>query len=853
MVENKCVRFQVSQARMAVLRQVVLSAAALSLFGLFICSSFVTHQSSLLFGQQAQAQQGQPLSALNAKYVNGVAPGYWPMAGTGLTVNVGAGTALCGYPPAPVNYAGGTLALTASMTNYVYLEPLSSCAPASNVSGFGVGQIPIAVVVTNASTIITLSDVRSWFAPNLSMDSTGRSILKGMNGTYFADQLGDKSTSGIASSISVCGSSTPCRVVVPGTYPTTETVPGSGWQGFAPGGTTSGSVQVQDYRYGDYQIAINPQGMGTGHRAWHYWNDNQYTAPTTGYWSHSAFQLNMSAMDGGMLYENNAVGAYGKNDYTALEAAVSKYTPSSDSVVTATCNDYSPGDCVPLYGTTYFYGGHNTQGEEGAEAVDLWLLQGTGAYQATIGSGGTTGSTSLSLTNTVGEGTQGAGRYLIDTTPGKTIAAGSISAVSNNTGGTPVTFTGTGTSWPVSTVNTTTTQAITAPGVQTVIVASTSGITANTTVLLICDGTEPETVIPTAVGTGSITANFKYPRASGAIVAAGGLTGYYLELTADTVSSSVTGGTTLRQTFPVLYSTSTTSLAAGIIEQGSFQAFVPTDATAWANSSGNNGYVLYPGATVLSVQANGLVGDTFALMPNTEAWTNGDTVELPRHPAGFSRLGSWLMQNWFPWPGNQGPLLEYNGVHGYYTTGLTLGNNTPLTRYSGNGGNLAAPRYAIQVGGPWQNALALTTPLPGAVGISIALPAWGSGTTMYPVQVSNSAGSNDVLAYNQSSALWSLTASSRSASYSFGGVSFSIPAHFGGSSADLTGSVTITSGTSATVLFSMAYTSVPKCVVTPTSDPSSIGAYWVTATTTAMTVNEHTLGTMTFNYVCVGI
>ena len=136
------------------------------------------------------------------------------------------------------------------------------------------------------------------------------------------------------------------------------------------------------------------------------------------------------------------------------------------------------------------------------------------------------------------------------------------------------------------------------------------------------------------------------------------------------------------------------------------------------------------------------------------------------------------MQNWFPWPGNQGPLLKYNGVHGYYTTGLTLGNNTPLTRYSGNGGNLAAPRYAIQVGGPWQNALALTTPLPGAVGISIALPAWGSGTTMYPVQVSNSAGSNDVLAYNQSSALWSLTASSRSASYSFGGVSFSIPGPF---------------------------------------------------------------------------
>jgi hypothetical protein len=100
--------------------------------------------------QQPQAQQGQPLSALNAKYVNGVVPGYWPTVGTGLTLNLNADTALCGSPPAPVTYAGGTLTMTAAATSYVYLDPLLSCAPASNTSGFGVGQIPIAVVVLTA-------------------------------------------------------------------------------------------------------------------------------------------------------------------------------------------------------------------------------------------------------------------------------------------------------------------------------------------------------------------------------------------------------------------------------------------------------------------------------------------------------------------------------------------------------------------------------------------------------------------------------------------------------------------------------------------------------------------------------
>ena len=55
---------------------------------------FAIHNSKWLFAQQPQAAAGTPLYSVNAKYVNGMAPGYWPTAGSGLTLNVSAGTAL---------------------------------------------------------------------------------------------------------------------------------------------------------------------------------------------------------------------------------------------------------------------------------------------------------------------------------------------------------------------------------------------------------------------------------------------------------------------------------------------------------------------------------------------------------------------------------------------------------------------------------------------------------------------------------------------------------------------------------------------------------------------------------------
>ena len=113
---------------------------------------------SFSFAQQPQAQAGQAIYAVNAKYVNGVAPGYWPTAGAGLVLNISGGSIVCGNTP--VQYHAGTLTMAASSTNYVQLNTASSCAPSSNTTGFVSGNSPIATVVTSGSAITTITDFR---------------------------------------------------------------------------------------------------------------------------------------------------------------------------------------------------------------------------------------------------------------------------------------------------------------------------------------------------------------------------------------------------------------------------------------------------------------------------------------------------------------------------------------------------------------------------------------------------------------------------------------------------------------------------------------------------------------------
>ena len=87
---------------------------------------------------------------------------YLPTSGGGLTLNIAAGRAFCGG--VNISYAAGTLSMTASTTNYVYLNTSSSCVPAVKTTSFVVGDIPIATVVTGISTITSVTDQRSMFS-----------------------------------------------------------------------------------------------------------------------------------------------------------------------------------------------------------------------------------------------------------------------------------------------------------------------------------------------------------------------------------------------------------------------------------------------------------------------------------------------------------------------------------------------------------------------------------------------------------------------------------------------------------------------------------------------------------------
>ncbi len=117
---------------------------------------------SLVFAQQPQTSVA-PIVAVNVKYVQGYGGGgYWPQAGAGLILNIAAGTVIC--VNTATSYAGGTLTLTNSTTNYVYLDGAASCAPAFNTSGFTASSMPIAKVVTSGGVITTITDARTPFA-----------------------------------------------------------------------------------------------------------------------------------------------------------------------------------------------------------------------------------------------------------------------------------------------------------------------------------------------------------------------------------------------------------------------------------------------------------------------------------------------------------------------------------------------------------------------------------------------------------------------------------------------------------------------------------------------------------------
>jgi hypothetical protein len=66
------------------------------------------------------------------------------------------------------------------------------------------------------------------------------------------------------------------------------------------------------------------------------------------------------------------------------------------------------------------------------------------------------------------------------------------------------------------------------------------------------------------------------------------------------------------------------------------------------------------------------------------------------------------------------------------------------------------------------------------------------------------------------------------------------------------GTITIAGSDSGSISFKQPFKSSPTCTLTPTADPSEVGAYWVVTTSTSVTARVRRPGRISFNYICVG-
>ena len=119
--------------------------------------------STATFDPIVQSQSGKEVTA-NA-FFDAVSPasffGRRQSTSSGLTWGYYGGTLL--VDGVLTQIANGTLALTASATNY--LEITRAGAISKNVVGFTAGNIPLYLIVTGASTVTSYTDYRQWVLP----------------------------------------------------------------------------------------------------------------------------------------------------------------------------------------------------------------------------------------------------------------------------------------------------------------------------------------------------------------------------------------------------------------------------------------------------------------------------------------------------------------------------------------------------------------------------------------------------------------------------------------------------------------------------------------------------------------
>jgi hypothetical protein len=347
---------------------------------------------------------------------------------------------------------------------------------------------------------------------------------------------------------------------------------------------------------------------------------------------------------------------YFKTTYSGLHVTGNNNTLGQHVLFQESQNCYGVGDCLAGSITVTASGGARDNADEGAHPFDRDFSEDTRVFTGTCSQGCTTGSTSVQITPTASGGTQGEGRYLIDTNPAKAITVGSIVGAGASGGRQPSALFA-GTSFPVS-VFLETTQAIPTqsnsinPGTVTVPIATSAvpaGFATNTAALPATSGVACisdvqqtdgralnfETAAYTAIDASHLRITLVRPHASGATIAAGGLCGYGLEQKVDTVNG-------IRQVFPVIGSTSSTSLlyagahTAIVGVQGLTSAYINASlVVASISRTGNLATV----TTVANLPAD-LNDLTLTIANVADASYNGNFVVTTTGPNSFTYANS---------------------------------------------------------------------------------------------------------------------------------------------------------------------------------------------------------------------
>ncbi len=465
-----------------------------------------------------------------------------------------------------------------------------------------------------------------------------------------------------------------CEVRGSQTYPGTESV---------PAGSIPSGGRVVDARGGAVSTyVVNPLGAGaTSYLA----NSvtqlstataQQAVAARPGIVGPNSFAeyLTQTAPTGGsnQFPASHETVPYGKSNYGVLQLTGTYNTQGQHVQFNNNVNCFSVGDCLAGGQFVLSSGGYRDEADEGTHPFDLQVSEDPRVFQGTCGSGCQTGATSLVVNPTANGGTQGDGRFLIDKNPARVISTGAI--VGSGGGVFPsVNFSGTSFATSVFLEVTqaansragnlapgTVTLPIATSGAPSGFAASTAALPAASGVACVADTAAPvgipnfETVRYQTVDASHLQLTLNKVHFANAVVAVGGLCGYGLEQTVDTVNG-------VRQVFPVIGSVSGTEL---------YYAAANTNVVGNAGSGSTSGYLNASAAIASAVRSGGTVTLTTA-------------TALPADLNGLSLTVSGVSD------------VSYDGTF----TVATTGSNTLTYANAGGDGSSAGGTVGVLTGG----------------------------------------------------------------------------------------------------------------------------------------------------------